>query len=108
MYVSGSRASLQTEKADLYRLPGFRSTRLLSGYQIGSGNLVEGRVDNVKSLNLGRAVDKSRQRLQHLLVGMGVVIVGIVLVIPQADCSHINSPGTSERDFVLKAILFTK
>ena len=63
---------------------------------------MEGRVDNVKGLNLGRSVDKSRQRLQHLLVGMGVVIVSIVLVIPQADCSHINSAGTSESDFVLK------
>ena len=54
---------------------------------------MKGRIDNVKGLNLGRSLDKSRQRLQYLRVGMGVVIVGIVLVIPHADCGQIREKG---------------
>src|SRR5580658_985240 len=78
---------------------------LLRGYEIV---LAQGRGDHVKGVNLRRSLDKSGQRLQHLRIGIGVVGVGIVLVFPQTDCSHINSAGTSEDDFVLEAILFTK
>ncbi len=70
--------------------------------------LLEGRGDNVKGVDLGRSLDKSGQRLQHLRIGIGVVVVGIFLVFPQTDRGHINSAGTGESDFVLKAILLTK
>src|ERR1700675_2763147 len=70
--------------------------------------LLEGRGNNVKGANLGRSLDKSCQCLQHLRIGIGVVVVGIFLVFPQADRNYINSAGTSEGDFVLKAILFAK
>jgi hypothetical protein len=43
-----------------------------------------------------------------LRIGIGVVSFGISFVFPQTDCSHINSAGTSECDFVLETILFTK
>src|SRR3984957_5111967 len=72
------------------------------------GALVKGRVDNVRGLNLRRSVDKSCHRLQHLRISIGVVSFGISFVIPQTDCRHINSTGTSESYFVLKTILFTK
>src|SRR5579864_8590214 len=70
--------------------------------------LLEGRGDNVKGVNLGRSLDKSRQRLQHLWVCIRVVVVGFFLVLPQTDRGHIDSAGTGERDFVLKAILLTQ
>src|ERR1700730_8263098 len=83
-------------------------SQCLSSYEIGSGNLVEGRVDNVKGVNLRRSLDKSCQRLQCLRVGIRVVLLGVCLIFPQTDCGHINSTGTSEGNFVLKSILFTK
>ena len=35
--------------------------------------LLDGRGDHVKGVNLGRALDKSCQRLQHLRIGIGAV-----------------------------------
>src|ERR1039458_7116568 len=58
--------------------------------------LLEGRGDNVKGVNLGCSLDKSCQRLQHLWIGVGVIVVGIFLVFPQTDRDHINSAGTGE------------
>src|ERR1035438_3278858 len=81
------------------------SERLLRGHEFV---LLEGRGDNVKGVNLGRSLDKSCQRLQHLRIGTVVVVVGIFLVFPQTDRGHINSAGTGESDFVLKAVLLTQ
>jgi hypothetical protein len=67
-----------------------------------------GRGDNVGGLNLGRSLDKSCYRLQHLRIGIGVVRFRVFLVLPETDCSHINSAGTGECDFVLETVLFTK
>src|SRR5580700_1009114 len=64
--------------------------------------LVEGRGDNVRGLNFRRSLDKSRHHLQHLRIGIGVVSFGIGFVFPQTDCSHINSTGSSECNFVLE------
>ena len=73
-----------------------------------NGDLMEGRVDNVTGLNLGRSIDKSRHGLQHFGVSIGVVSIGTAFVVPQADGSHIDSAGTAERNFVLKAVLLAK
>src|SRR5579864_7040520 len=70
--------------------------------------LLERRGDYVKGVNLGRSLDKSCQRLQHLRIGIAVVVVGIFLVVPQTDSGHINSTLTGESDFVLEAILLTQ
>src|ERR1700684_3354126 len=77
----------------------------LRGYKFA---LLDGRGDDVKGMNLGRSLDKSCQRLQHLRIGIRVVSVGIVLVIPKTNCGHIHAAGTSERDFVLESILLAK
>src|SRR5580692_2260014 len=74
----------------------------------GNGDLVEGRVDNVRGLNLGRALDKSCHRLQHLRISIGVVGFGIGFVFPQTDGGDINSTVTSKCDFVLETPLLTK
>jgi hypothetical protein len=55
-------SDLQTKKAAFAAFSGKRVT-VLCGYEFGSGNLVEGRVDNVKGVNLRRSFDKSCQRL---------------------------------------------
>src|ERR1039458_9285389 len=60
-----------------------------------NGDFMEGRVDNVRYLNLGRALDKSCHRLQHLRIDFGVVSFGIGFVCPQTDCCHVNSAGTA-------------
>lgn len=70
--------------------------------------ILEGRGDNVVGVHLPCSIDKSRQRLQYLRIGMCVVVVGVAFVVPQTDRDHINSTGPSESDFVLKAILLTK
>src|ERR1700680_3367834 len=69
---------------------------------------LESRGDNIKGVNLGRSLDESCQRLQHLGIGICVVSVGVVLVIPKTNCRHIHAAGTSEYDFVLESILSTK
>src|SRR6478736_1819555 len=71
-----------------------------------NGAIVEGRVDNVRGLDLRRSLDKSRHRLQHLWIGIGVVSLGVDFVVPQTDRGHINPAWASECDFVLKTILF--
>jgi len=53
---------LQTKKAAFAAFSGKRMT-VLCCYEFGSGNLVEGRVDNVKGVNFRRSFDKSCQRL---------------------------------------------
>ena len=47
--------------------------------------LLEGRGHNVKGVNLGRSLDKPCQRLQHLRIGIGVVVVRIFLAFPQTN-----------------------
>jgi len=69
---------------------------------------MEGAADDVRGLNLGCAFDESRQGLQHSRVRIRVVSIGIVLVFPETDYGHISAASTSESDFVLKTILFTK
>src|SRR5450631_634630 len=96
-----------SEKA-VKRLLGRRVSQFLGGYKFGSGNLVEGGIDNVKVVNLWGSLDKACQRLQHVWVSLRVVSLGIGLIFPQTDCGHINSARTSESDFVLEAMLFTK
>src|SRR5580704_7049585 len=91
----------QSEDTLLRKKPG-----VLRCYE--SGAFVKGGVDNVRGLNLGRSLDKSCQRLQHLRIGIGVVSFGIGFALPQTDCSHINSARTGEGYFVLKAVLFTQ
>ncbi len=67
-----------------------------------------GSSNHVKGVNLRRSLDKPCQRVQHLWVGIGVVSVGIVFVVPQTDCGHINSARTGECDLVFKTILSAK
>src|ERR1700730_3674974 len=73
-----------------------------------SGDLVEGRVDNLAVLNLGCPFDKSCHGLQHFWVGTGVVSVSAGFVVPQADGRHIDSAGTGECNFVLEPVLPAK
>ena len=62
-HISQSEATrLENEEGGFRRLLEQRLT-VLCCYQFGSGNLVEGRVDNVKGVNLRRSFDKSCQRL---------------------------------------------
>src|SRR6202022_3893351 len=73
-----------------------------------NGDLMEGRVDNLTGLNLGRSIDYSCQGLQHFWVGIGIVSLCIGFVVPQTDGSDLCSAGTRECDFVPKTILFMK
>ena len=70
--------------------------------------ILDGRGDHVIGMNLRCALDKSCQRLQHLLIGNGVVVVGIFLVVPHTDRKHVNSARAGESDFVLKPILLAQ
>jgi len=70
--------------------------------------LLQRRGDNVIGVNLERSLDESCQSLQHLRIQAGVVVVGIFLVFLETDRGDINSAGTGESDFVLKAILLTQ
>ena len=97
---------LSRREGGVNRLPASRSSTVLHCRL--NGDFMEGRGDNVSGVNLRCSLDKSCQRLQHLRINIGVVSFGIGLVFPQTDCSHINFAGTSECDFVLKAILLTK
>jgi hypothetical protein len=61
--ISRQKSSdLQTKKAAFAAFSGKKLT-VLCCYEFGNGNLVEGRVDNVKGVNLRRSFDKSCQRL---------------------------------------------
>src|ERR1700737_1370306 len=71
-------------------------------------DVMEGRGDGLKRLNLGRSIDYSCQGLQHFWVGIGVVSLCVNFVVPQTDLSDLCTAGTRECDFILKTILFTK
>src|ERR1700675_255828 len=73
-----------------------------------NGDLMEGRGDNVRGLNLRGSLDESRQGLQHLGVRIGVVSFCTGFVVPQTDGRYIFFAGTAERNFVLKAVLLAK
>src|SRR5690349_15983758 len=90
------------------RLTAFPREKLTALRCCVNGDLMAGRGDHVRGLNLGGSLDKSCHRLQHFRIGVGVVSFSIGLAFPQTDCSHINSAGTSERDFVPETILSTK
>src|SRR5450432_3346393 len=91
---TGRTSDLESREDGLNRLLGLRFSQSLSGYEFGGCNLVEGRIDNVKVVNLRRSVDESCQRLQHVRISLRVVSLGIGLVLPQTDCGHIDTALT--------------
>ena len=87
--------AVQAGKADISRLPVGELTVL--GCCL-NGDLMKGRHNNVRGLNLGRAFDKSCHHLQYLRIRIDLVGFGIGFVFPQTNCSHcshINSAETS-------------
>jgi len=69
--------------------------------------LLQDRGDDVKGVNLGGSFDVSCHRLQHLRIGIAVVVVGVFLVVPQTDHDHINSavtPGVASHAFVPRSL----
>ena len=69
------------QKGGLSRPPGRNLRRSLDG----CGDVMEGRYDRLKRLNMRRSIDRFGQDLQHFGVDAGVVVVGIALVLPQTD-----------------------
>ena len=53
------------------------------------GDVMEGRSNGLKCLNLGRSIDHSCKGFQHFWVGISVVRFCIGPVLPQTDCDHI-------------------
>ena len=78
--------------------------RFLSCYS----DVMEGRGDGLKRLNLGRSIDHSCQGFQHFWVGIGVVSFCIGFALPQTDRNHIHAAGILQCDFVLEALLLAK
>src|ERR1039457_5730574 len=74
----------------------------------GYSNVMEGRGDGFKCMNLGRSIDHSCKGSQHFWIGIGVVSVCIGFVLPQTDRNHIHAAGIRQCDFVLKALLLAK
>jgi uncharacterized protein (TIGR00730 family) len=56
-------------------------------------DVMEGRGDGLKRLNLGRSIDHSCQGFQHFCVGSGVVSFCIGFALPQTDRNHIHAAG---------------
>ena len=77
--VVGSFRTVQSGKAGAAAFP-FDTLSELHG----CGDIMEGRHDRLKRLDPRRSIDYVRQGLQHLWVGVGVVLVRIVLVLPQS------------------------
>ena len=69
---------------------------------------MEGRVDNLTRLNFGSSIDHFCEGLHHFGISSGVIGFCIRFVVPQTDCRDVYSVGTSEREFVPKALLFAK
>src|ERR1039458_9211347 len=56
-------------------------------------DVMEGRGDGLKRLNLGRSIDHSCKGFQHFWVSIGVVCFCIGLALPQTDRNHIQASG---------------
>ena len=57
------------------------------------GDLMEGRSNGLKRLNLGRSIDHSCKFSQHLWVRICVVGFCIGFAFPQTDRNHIQAAG---------------
>src|SRR3972149_6624214 len=73
-----------------------------------SADLVEGRVGNLKGVNLRGSLNHFPQGLQHCWIGPAVIRFRVLFLIPQTDCDRFHSARDDERDFVLEAFLLSK
>jgi len=56
-------------------------------------DVMEGRGDGLKRLNLGRSIDCACKCSHHSWVGIGVVSFCIGFAVPQTDCDRIQAAG---------------
>src|ERR1017187_622166 len=56
-------------------------------------NILEGRGDGLKRLNLGRSIDHSCKCSQHFWVGIAAISFCIGLAVPQTDGNNIQAAG---------------
>src|SRR5450755_3631286 len=109
--ISSARGVRSSERENKVREGGVNRLLVRKGSQLlrsySNGDLMEGRVDHLTRLNLGRSLNKFCQSLQHFWIGFGIVSLCIGFVVPQTDCSDLCTARTREGDFVLKTILFT-
>src|SRR5712691_5778485 len=72
------------------------------------GDLVEGRVRNLESLNRRCSLNHLRQARQHLWIDVAAIVVRVLSPIPQTDRNRFGAVRGNERNLVLEASLFSQ
>src|SRR2546422_1784698 len=76
---------------------------------LSRGDLVPGRVRNLRRLNLRSSLNHFRHRLQHVWIGSATVRLRVLFLLPQTDCDRFLAVVRwEERDFVPEALLLAK
>src|SRR5712691_2851129 len=84
------------------------TTDLSASNCLPSGDLVPGRVGNLRGLDLRSSFNHSRHGLQHFWIRSAVIRFRVLLLLPQTDSDRFPSFRGDEGDLVLEALLFPK
>src|SRR5579864_9586435 len=82
--------------------------RALTSGRYCCGDVVDRRISNFVSLNLRSAFNELVQGIQNFGITVPRVGVGVLLVIPEANCDSIHSARSKEGKFAFKAFLLSK
>jgi hypothetical protein len=72
------------------------------------GDLVPGRVGNLRGPNLRSAFNHVRHGLQHCWIGSPAIRVRVLFLVPQTDGDRFLPVRGNEREFIPEAVLFPK
>src|SRR3989442_13394391 len=78
---------------------------LLASDWLPSGDLVPGRVGNLRGLDLRSSLNHLRHGLQHFWIGSAAIRFRVLLLLPQTDSDRFPSFRGDERELVLEALL---
>src|SRR5260370_17295235 len=73
-----------------------------------SGDLVEGRIGDLVSLNLRSSLNHLAECLQHVGIPMAIIGFRAFFLIPQADSDSVPAARNEQCNFVLEALLLSQ
>src|SRR6185437_2783548 len=68
----------------------------------------EGRVQDLCCLQLRRTIDYAGYHLEHIVIRIARIGIGVFLVVPESDGKYVCAAGSGKRDFILESLLFAK
>src|SRR6185437_1036125 len=70
--------------------------------------LREGRLQDLRRFQLRRTIDYAGHHLEHIVVRIAPIGIGVFLVVPETHGKYVCAAGSGKRDFVPESLLLAK